>query len=325
MREEHVKSAVAFLREPQVASAALAKKVEFLESKGLTSEEINEALRQADSASSSSSATDPATQSGHATPSNPSVAPVAIPPRPSYMLQQPPPIPQRDWKDYFVMATVSAGVAYGLYECARRYVLPMILPPSPPALEADKRALEEEFQRTEQLLKQVQADTEELKKQEEARTQTFDAVMDEARKVILQLKQHVDDNKQESKLALSNVETLRDTIPRALKQHSESQARAVEALQSELLSLKTLINRRGGGSTGPSIPPASAVPSSLPGFPRKSKKQDSEPNGTKPEESANAQPQQQQPQQNQSTNEPEPFVPDPQSRIPEWQRAAAPQ
>lgn len=326
MREDHIASAIAFLRESQVASAALAKKVDFLESKGLTNEEINEALKRVHEDSQGAS-----TSTTTAGPTSPTAFPSEyIPPRPNYMLQTPPPVPRRDWKDYFVMATVSVGLAYGIYECTRRYVLPMIMPPTPAALEADKEALEAEFERTEQLVKQLQEDTAAIMKQEKLRTVEFNRVMNQAREVIESIKDQSEERKQESKLALTNVESLRDLLPRALKQHSEVQANAITELQTELKSLKQLLFRRQAGVT-PQVPPASSVPSSLPGFPRKPKAKPEEP---PKDETSEKQEQNQEPlvesakeppadAQPEAKEEIKDFVPDPQAGIPAWQRAAA--
>ena len=57
MNDELINSAVSFLRDPNVASAALAKKVEFLESKGLNQEEIEEALKRVNESDSSATIT----------------------------------------------------------------------------------------------------------------------------------------------------------------------------------------------------------------------------------------------------------------------------
>ena len=45
------------------------------------------------------------------------------------------------------MATVMGGVSYGLYFTAKRYILPIISPPTAPQLEQDKAALEDELER----------------------------------------------------------------------------------------------------------------------------------------------------------------------------------
>lgn len=300
MREDHVRSAVAFLQEPQVASAPLNKRVEFLESKGLTSEEINAALQRVDESApaGSESSTGSETTARSGTSSSSVQRGPQAPPVPMYMLQQPPPVPRRDWKDYFVMATVSVGVAYGLYECAKRYVLPALMPPTPAVLEADKEALEQEFQRTEQLLEQLQQDTAELKQQEAQRSENFDRFMTEAHDVIRDIKEHAEDRKQEAKLALANIETLRDSIPRTLEKHSETAASAIADLQNELKSLKQLVSR-SKNAPGVPIPPASAVPTSLPGFPRKSKDPKDPKEPKEPKEAKD------------SRDSEEPFVPNP--------------
>ncbi|KAJ2189184.1 peroxisomal membrane protein pex14, partial [Coemansia sp. RSA 353] len=47
LREDVIESAVRFLMDPKVNSSTLAKKVSFLESKGLTNAEIEDALARA--------------------------------------------------------------------------------------------------------------------------------------------------------------------------------------------------------------------------------------------------------------------------------------
>lgn len=256
MREDLVKSAVAFLNDPKVADATLAKRIEFLESKGLNKEEIQEALQRANNGESGAS-------SGSTTTSSSSSAP-AVPYRPSYAVAQPPPpLPTRDWKDYFVMATVSCGVAYGIYEVARRYVLPLVVPPTPSSLEADKEALEAEFARTEALVEQLQKDTAEIKESEEKRRDEFKKMVDEAYDAIENLKSQSERRESDMKLIKSHVESVKDSLPKALERHRTQQDTALKELQNELRSLKQLVQNRVN-RTGPPIPPASSVPSSLP-------------------------------------------------------------
>lgn len=108
MREELITSAVSFLSDPKVQSAALAKKVSFLESKGLTPEEIEEAMARAN---------------GKA----PTIAPAS---QGTMMISQPgmvsqsiaPPVPARptyDWRDIFIAAMLAGGVGYGVWNLAK--------------------------------------------------------------------------------------------------------------------------------------------------------------------------------------------------------------
>ena len=107
IREDLVSSALTFLSDAKVQSSPLAKRLAFLESKGLTQEEITEVLNRLNNPPASSSTT----------PADP-------PPLPQYSSQsdpygQPPQPPGRDWRDWFIMAVVSSGVTYGLYVLAK--------------------------------------------------------------------------------------------------------------------------------------------------------------------------------------------------------------
>jgi peroxin-14 len=252
MREDLVKSAVAFLNDPQVANATLAKRIEFLESKQLTPQEIEEALGQAKNGTTTTSSSSSTVEN---VPTSP--RPYYAPPPPPQTL--PPPLPSRDWKDYFVMATVSAGMAYGLYEVTRRYILPLILPPTPSSLEADKDALEAEFARAEGLLEQLQKDTEEIKKAEQERKEEFSLVLKEAQEAIDYVKVQAQQRETDMKLIKTHVESIKDSLPKALEKHRDQQDRALLELQEELKSLKQLVSNRIKSGGAP--PPASAVPS----------------------------------------------------------------
>lgn len=108
IREDLVSSALTFLNDPKVQSSPLAKRLSFLESKGLTQEEIAEVLNRLNNPQS------------QATPN----ASSAAPPLPQYAAYgnpygQSPEPPPRDWRDWFIMAVVSSGVTYGLYTLAK--------------------------------------------------------------------------------------------------------------------------------------------------------------------------------------------------------------
>lgn len=127
LREDLVSSAVTFLQDPSVASAPLEKRVEFLQSKNLTQEELDAALGRAGNAQPGQ-----VTVQTNYTPQNQHVVQRPPPPPPSqgqygdynqysgYWQQRPPPeVPRRDWRDYFIMATVMGGVGYGVYAIAK--------------------------------------------------------------------------------------------------------------------------------------------------------------------------------------------------------------
>ena len=116
IREDLVSSAVTFLSDPKVQSSPLAKRLAFLESKGLTQEEITEVLNRLNNPSS-------AAQTNASTGSS-GVSQGTAPPVPGYAgygnpYGQAPEVPGRDWRDWFIMAVVSSGVTYGLYTLAK--------------------------------------------------------------------------------------------------------------------------------------------------------------------------------------------------------------
>lgn len=93
-REELLHNAVLFLLDPKVkAESTLTSRITFLEGKGLTEPEIQEALRRADNGGQSSSRAGPSTRA-FASPYAQNGGQVRF--------EQPPAFPRRDWRDIFV-------------------------------------------------------------------------------------------------------------------------------------------------------------------------------------------------------------------------------
>jgi peroxin-14 len=159
------------------------------------------------------------------------------------------------------MATVSGGVGYGLYYLTKRYVYPLIAPPTPPALEADKQSIDEKFTEAFDILDTLKSDTAALKSAEEERKARVDAALEEVESVVQDLKNAGKRREDESKRVGDEVRGLRDLIPKALEGQKESQKKALEDLQTELKSLKQLVMNR----TAPARP--SYVPSGAIGTP----------------------------------------------------------
>lgn len=242
MREDYVTSAVSFLRDPKVQSSPIAKKVAFLESKNLTSEEIDEALSRYNAGKSgdssvSTGAVQPITQAGHAQAS-------------IQYIQKPPEPPTRDWRDWFIMATVTGGVGYGLYYMAKRYVFPLIAPPTPPQLEQDKAALAAQFDEAAALLSSLQNDTNELKKSQDEQQKKVDEVLKEVETVVADVKSQTTRREDEIRSVRNEIDTIRELIPKALDKQKSIQSQALTEISNELKSLKSLLASRGGGRPG---------------------------------------------------------------------------
>jgi len=237
MREDLIVSAVTFLQDPSVAASPIEKRIAFLQSKNLTQQEIDESLRRASDGVSSTAVTRPSSPSYNTSPSY----------SPNYyapMQQQAPPVPARDWRDWFVMATVTGGVGYGLYFLAKRYVVPLIAPPTPPQLESDKADIDRKFSEAFDILSTLQADTSALKNAEEERKARVDAALEEVESVVQDLKNAAKRREDESKRVGDEVRGLRELIPKALEGQKDQQKKALEDLQTELQSLKSLVINR---------------------------------------------------------------------------------
>jgi peroxin-14 len=153
------------------------------------------------------------------------------------------------------MATVMGGVGYGLYFTAKRYIVPLIKPPTPPQLEQDKASIDESFRRAFDLLEQLNTDTTALKASEEARTTRLDSALGEVESVLAGLKESSKRQGDDNRRIEDDVRGLRDLIPKALDAQKESNDNRLRELSTELKSLKTLVgNRMGAGPARPAAP-----------------------------------------------------------------------
>jgi len=149
------------------------------------------------------------------------------------------------------MATVMGGVGYGLYFTAKRYIAPLIKPPTPPQLEQDKASIDESFKRAFDLLEQLNTDTTALKASEEARTTRLDNALGEVESVLTSLKESSKRQGDDNRRIEDDVRGLRDLIPKALDAQKESTDNRLRELSTELKSLKTLVGNRMSAPVAP--------------------------------------------------------------------------
>lgn len=150
------------------------------------------------------------------------------------------------------MATVMGGISYGLYFTAKRYIMPLVAPPTPPQLEQDKASIDESFKRAFDLLEQLNTDTSALKASEEARTTRLDGALGEMESVLAGLKESSRRQGDDNRRIEDDVRGLRDLIPKALDAQKDATDTRLKELSSELKSLKTLVgNRMGAGAARP--------------------------------------------------------------------------
>ena len=254
-REDIVSSAVTFLRDPSVASSPIEKRIEFLKSKNLTQEEIDASLARA--AEDPSLA--PAPQNASYLPSQPYRGPPGgqyhnYPYNPYGQWQPPPPPPEpprRDWRDWFIMATVVGGAGYGLWVLADRYIKPLVAPPTPPQLEQDKAAIDEQFNKAFALLDTLTSDTAALKEAEEQRTKRLDTTISDIESIVTELKTANQRREDDSRRLDAEIKTMKDSLPRSIDNVRDASERQLKELSTELGSLKLLMGNRMGTTSSP--------------------------------------------------------------------------
>lgn len=256
MNDELIKSAVSFLRDPNVSSSPLNKKIEFLQSKGLNEQEVEEALKRANDTASA--------------PTQLLVANQSYAPQQNYNTPAPldyynvaPQVPDRTWKDYFIMATATAGVTYGLYQVVSRYLIPSIIPPGQSRVDEDKEKIDEEFIKIDKVLEQMALEQKEIKESNAAKLKEIDVVIDNVNDFLSKYnkdKLKFDDDLRLMKLEVDN---LQNAVEKNMKLTKDNISDELSDISEELTSLRNLIKARSESSAGSErkVAPVSSIPS----------------------------------------------------------------
>ncbi|KAG6334299.1 hypothetical protein ID866_4796 [Astraeus odoratus] len=223
-RQELIKNAVIFLSDFNTQQAPLAQRVQFLEAKGLTGPEIEEAMRRAAGQTSQSQSSPP--------PQTPCQPYSVYGPSP-YGPMQPQPW---DWRDYF------------------KYMLPHLKPPAATAYEQDRDALTTQFDAAEALLKEIQAETASVRAAVEEQNEKVDKATKDVESVVVEMREGEARTRDEMREIRDEVENIREMLPKMIEKNKEAQKQSLSELQQELKSLKTILLSRGSG-TLPSAPP----------------------------------------------------------------------
>lgn len=264
VREDLIEGAISFLQDPSVASAPVEQRVAFLRSKNLTQEEIDVSLARVGQATPSPAASSTPYQRQGPPPQQYGYQQQQQQP---YWGQPPPEPPRRDWRDYFIMATVMGGLGYGLYWTAKRYITPLIAPPTPPQIEQDKASIDASFDKAFGLLDQLAADTQELKDAEKTRTERLDKALSEVESVIGKMREANENRETESRRMAREMTEIREQIPKSIEKEREGTDARLKDLGTEMKSLKTLVaNRMAGGAprATPTYTPPSAPSNQTP-------------------------------------------------------------
>lgn len=232
-----------------------------MESKGLSEVEIEEALKRSNGQTSTSQTTN----QQHIAPQHQQ----QLSPQPpiDYYNVAAPLVPERTWQDYFIMATATAGVTYGLYQVVSKYLIPSIIPPTQKSIEDDKAKIDEEFIKIDKLLEQMSMEQNEIKESNQSKLKEIDIVIENVNDFLSKYnkdKMKFDDDLRLMKLEIDN---LKNSIEKNMLLTKENIRDELRDITDELTSLKQLIKVRGEknatDSSAPTrkIAPVSSIPS----------------------------------------------------------------
>lgn len=126
----------------------------------------------------------------------------------------------------------------------KRYIYPLVAPPTPERLEQDKKSIDEQFEKAFALVEQLGKDTEALKAAEQERTERLDTALSELETVMGDLKSANRRREDEAQRIRDDVQTLKDSIPKAMDTQKDSTDNRLREVNAELKSLKMLITQR---------------------------------------------------------------------------------
>ncbi|KAI0011511.1 peroxisomal membrane anchor protein conserved region-domain-containing protein [Xylariaceae sp. FL0662B] len=239
IREDIVTSAVSFLQDPNVVSSPIENKLSFLRSKNLSQEEIDAAFARTGISPAPAATSQPASGPIQQQPYQGQYQPQP------YGWQPPPPEPpKRDWRDWFIMATVVGGVGYGLYFMTKRYLYPLVAPPTPEKLEQDKTLVDEQFEKAFATIEQLAKDTEALKSSEKERTEKLDKVLEELETFMRDTKSAGRRQDDETEILREEMRTLKNIIPKSMTANKEFTDGRLKEISNEVKSLKSLVGQR---------------------------------------------------------------------------------
>ncbi|KAJ3003665.1 peroxisomal membrane protein pex14 [Thoreauomyces humboldtii] len=288
VREDILASAVRFLQDPKVQESPLAKRIAFLESKGLTAAEIQVALTRTSSAPASTSIT--------SSPSAGFPAPTAYPlqqqpqqylPYPQYA---PPPPPAYSWKDITLGVIGAAGAGYGAYALFMKHILPHLSLSTPSNLSDSTAQIAAQIANTSTVLDGVQSDTKALVTVVGSQAEEVAVALKGLTDILTELKERDASRETDMKAIRKDVDDVRAMIPTMLDKNRDAQTTVISDLQTEIKSLKNLLlNRRiplaatsaqgsttaslvqgdSASSSGPTVAPVERRTGSFAGIPTK--------------------------------------------------------
>lgn len=142
----------------------------------------------------------------------------------------------------------------------KRYVYPLVAPPTPEKLTQDKKHIEEQFDRAFNLVEQLAKDTEELKKTEQLRTEKLDTALNELESVMSDLKTANRRRDDDALRIRDEIQALKDAIPKAMESQKKTTDNRLYEINTELTSLKTIVSQRMAAVSKPATNGVASTP-----------------------------------------------------------------
>ena len=247
-RKKLYDSAVSFLNDSSVSDAPLAMKIKFLEKKGLTQDEIEQAIKDASGVKNNQAQETENIAGVKQGPSSDNNDNQGIPERRSYNYSYqalPPVVPQRDWKDYFIMATATAGIVYGLFEVTKRYIAQNILPESSTKLEQDKEEIQTHFSKVDKLLESIEQEQNDFREKETKKLEELDDTIRELQDTLEKTTQTRDTMENDFKLLKLELNNLQNAVDKFVSGNNITSE--LNSMNNEIISLKNLISNSSIG------------------------------------------------------------------------------
>ncbi|OLY83727.1 Peroxisomal membrane protein PER10 [Smittium mucronatum] len=236
-REDVISSAVRFLSDPKVQSASLAKQVSFLETKGLTSVEIEDALKRAKLEVPQGLNSVQNQSNINQTGALVSAPKVALSQYQSY--PTPPPRPRYDWKDFFIAAVVAGGLGYGLYELTVNFLIPYFTQSSR-KLQESQEQFNSNLEKTDKSLTRISESISKTLTAVEASNEQVNSALTRIEKLFERL---LDENLKNSNSLDERLSDLAKSVAKSAT-NDKKPSSSISDLQSELRSIKALILSR---------------------------------------------------------------------------------
>ncbi|CAG8750799.1 28630_t:CDS:2 [Dentiscutata erythropus] len=237
IRPELFQSAVKFLKDSQVKSKPLQKRIAFLEYKGLTSDEIEEALWVANDGDISEDFSD--VQGMFLSQPNE----IFVPEQMNFI--QPPPIQRLDWKDYFIAAVLISSIGYAMADVAKEYFVSFLGILTTDSLEQDRQSFSDQLTTPTEILDVMKFDTQIIKKSIKEQSFEVTNILEILDNVLRDLKCYEEKRDIELGTLKEDMDSIRDLIPKLLEESQNFQEQSFANLQKELKLLKSLASRKG--------------------------------------------------------------------------------